>query len=72
MNWEEYEGTCRCLIKVLSRHLPGETEENHVVLRIVVAPSGIRTENLSNTSPNRYHLSQLALFPALSSLERTY
>jgi hypothetical protein len=65
------KGTCRDLIKVLSLHLPGGTEEKHEVLRIVDVFSGIRTENPSNTSQKRYHLSQIAWFPSLSCLQRT-
>jgi hypothetical protein len=40
--------------KVLSRHLPGRTEKNHLNLRIVRVQSAIRTGHRPNTSQERY------------------
>jgi hypothetical protein len=52
----EFIGSGRDLFEVLFLHLPGGTEENtkHSTKTVGVPPSGILTEQLPITSPERY------------------
>jgi hypothetical protein len=45
----------RGLVEVISRHFPGETEENHeIAFRIVNVPAEIRAKHFLNTNQERY------------------
>jgi hypothetical protein len=49
--WKEAVMAC---LKVLSRELPGETEEDHVKLQVTPVQAGIRTERLPNRNQSVY------------------
>jgi hypothetical protein len=57
---KDFKGDDRDLIEVLSRHLPGGTEENYETsVRIASVPAEIRTEHIPNTSLERYRYTNL-------------
>jgi hypothetical protein len=57
------EGSVRGPIEVLSRHLPGGTEENTKILRISGDRAEIPNEPLSNSSVEQYrHHNPLGIF----------
>lgn len=52
---KDLEGSNPGLIEVLSRHLPGVTEENYEKsVRIATVPAEIWTEHITNTNVERY------------------
>jgi hypothetical protein len=51
----DFEGSCRDLFEVITRGLPGGTEDNHgASVRTGGVPAEIRTKHLPNTSSELY------------------
>jgi len=54
-NWKGFERNRNDLIKLLSRHLPGGTEETGETASIAIDLVEVRIGHLTNTRVGRYH-----------------